>query len=115
MFHDNIKELTKENKNYREALFTGKYSQLVIMSVPVGGEIGGETHETTDQIFFVVDGDGEAIVGNETFGFYEHDVVFVPAGVTHNIKNVGDEDLKLYTIYSPPVHAEGTVEKTRRQ
>lgn len=115
MFHDNIKELTKENKNYREALVTGAYSQLVLMSIPVKQEIGEEIHDSIDQIFFVVDGDGEATVGDETFGFDEHDVVFVPAGVKHNIKNVGSKDLKLFTIYSPPAHPEGTVEKTKEE
>lgn len=115
MYHENIKEITKENTNFREVLYTGKHSQLVVMSLKVGEEIGEEVHKSTDQMFFVVDGEGEAIVGGETFGFDEHDVLFVPAGTKHNIKNSGDEDLKLYTIYSPPAHPDKTIHRTKKK
>ncbi len=113
MYHEDIKEITKKNTNFREVLFTGEYSQLVVMSLKVGEEIGEETHETIDQIFFIVDGFAEADVGEERIRMEEHDVVFVHAGTKHNIKNAGDEELKLYTIYSPPAHEDGEIQATK--
>lgn len=110
MYHENIKEITKENTNFREVLCTGKYSQLVVMSLKSNEEIGEEVHEATDQIIFIVEGDAEAMVNNERFGIEEHDVLFIPAGTKHNVKNIGDEELKLYTVYSPAEHAEGLVQ-----
>ena len=113
MYHEDIKKLTKENINYREVLYTGQYSQLVIMSLKKDEEIGEEVHEHVDQLLFIVDGEGEATIGDEVFGFDEHDVIFVPARARHNIKNTGDEELKLYTIYSPPEHEDGLVQETK--
>lgn len=113
MFHEDIKQLTKENTNFRKVLYTGDYSQLVLMCLRENEDIGEETHNTIDQIFVIVDGDGEAVVNGETFGFDEHDVIFVPAGTKHNIKNIGDDDLKLYTIYAPAAHPEGTIHPTK--
>ena len=110
MYHENIKEITKENTHFREVLHTGKYSQLVVMNIKVGGEIGEEVHENTDQMIFIVEGDAEAIIGTERFGIDEHDVLIIPAETKHNVKNVGDEELKLYTIYAPPEHEDGEVE-----
>lgn len=114
MYHVNIKEMTKENSNFREVLYTGPHSQLVVMSLNKGEEIGEEIHEKIDQIFFVMDGLGEADVGEERIRIEEDDVVFVPAGTKHNIKNDGEKDLKLYTIYSPPAHKDGTLELTKK-
>ncbi|MDO8583037.1 MAG: cupin domain-containing protein [bacterium] len=113
MFAGDIKELTKENTNFRKVLYTGPHSQLVAMSIPVGGDIGEETHPNTDQILFFVDGEGEAILGGESRKVEEHDVVSVPAGTRHNFKNTGDEDLKLFTVYSPPAHADGVIHATK--
>lgn len=113
MFHEDIEKLTKQNNNFREVVFTNKYSQLVIMSLAIGEEIGAETHAATDQIIVVVEGDGEAHVGDERFGIEEDDLVCIPAGVKHNIKNIGDEELKLYTVYAPPEHTQGTIEATK--
>lgn len=90
MFHDNIIQLTKKNKYFREVLATGTYSQLVVMSIPPGEEIGEEIHKTVDQIFFFVEGDAEAIVNDEIVDINKQDVVFVPAVAKHNIKNIGD-------------------------
>ena len=103
MFAEDVKKLTKENTNFRKVLHTGEYNQIVAMNIPVGSDIGEEVHPNTDQILFFVDGDGEAILNGETRHVEEHDVVFVPAGATHNFKNVGDKDLKLFTVYAPPV------------
>lgn len=113
MFAEDIKQLTKENTNFRKVLHTGQYNQLVAMSIPVGGDIGEEVHPSTDQVLFFVEGEGEAILNGETRHVKKHDVVFVPAGVTHNFKNVGDEDLKLFTVYAPPEHPDGTVHATK--
>ena len=113
MFAEDIKKLTKENTNFRKVLHTGTYSQIVAMSIPSGGDIGEEVHPNTDQMIFIIDGDGTAILNGETRKIEEHDVVFVPAGTTHNFKNTGDEDLKLFTVYAPPEHPDGTIHKTK--
>lgn len=113
MFAEDIKKLVKQNTNFRKVLVTGKHSQIVAMSIPVGGDIGEEVHENTDQILSFVDGEGEAIVNDETKRVEKHDVVFVPAGAKHNFKNTGGEDLKLFTVYAPAEHPDGTVHKTK--
>jgi mannose-6-phosphate isomerase-like protein (cupin superfamily) len=115
MFTEDIKKFTKENTNFRKVLHTGAHSQIVAMSIPVNGDIGEEVHPNTDQILFIVDGEGEAIVNGETKYVEEHDVVFVPAGMKHNFINTGDEALKLFTVYAPPEHPEGTVHKTKEE
>lgn len=113
MYAEDIKKLTKENTNFRKVLHTGQYSQIVAMSIPMGGDIGEEVHQYVDQILFFVDGEGEAILNGDTRRVEKHDVVFVPAGTTHNFKNIGDEDLKLFTVYAPPEHPDGTIHKTK--
>ncbi len=113
MFNEDIKKAAKENTNFRKVLYTGPHSQLVVMSIPAGGDIGEEIHPNIDQIFYFVDGDGQAILNDETQNIEEHDVVFVPAGTKHNFKNTGDEDLKLFTVYSPPAHKDGTIHATK--
>lgn len=113
MFTEDIKKLTKENTNFREVLHTGKHSQIVAMSIPVGEDIGEETHPEVDQILFFVDGNCEEILNGESRNVEKHDVVFVPAGTKHNFKNTGDKDLKLFTVYAPPEHPDGTVHKTK--
>ena len=113
MYAEDIKKLTKENTNFRKVLHTGVHSQIVAMSLPVSGDIGEEVHPNTDQMLFIVGGEGQAILNGETRSIEEHDVVFVPAGATHNFKNTGDEELKLFTVYAPPEHPDGTVHKTK--
>ena len=115
MFIKDLKKLTKENTNFRKVLFTGKYSQIVAMSVPVGGDIGEEAHPNTDQTLSFIDGQCEAIVNGETRMVKEYDVVFVPAGTIHNFKNIGTEVLKLFTVYAPPQHLDGTIHKTKEE
>ena len=115
MFHQDIKKLAKENTNFRKVIYTGQNSQLVLMSILVAGEIGEETHRDIDQILFLVDGEGEGIIECQASPFTEHEVVFVPAGTRHNFKNTGNEDLKLYTVYSPPAHKDGTIHKTKEE
>lgn len=113
MYTEDIKHKTKANTNFRTVLHTGAHSQIVAMSIPVGEDIGMEVHPTTDQMLFIVDGKAEAILDGESRVLEEHDVVFVPAGTNHDIKNIDDEDLKLFTVYAPPQHPDGTIHKTK--
>ncbi len=113
MFKEDIYKLAKENNNFRKVIKTGKHSQIVLMSIPPAGDIGLETHKGNDQALFFVAGKGEATVGGKIGAFKENDVVFVPAGTEHNFKNTGSDDLKLFTIYAPPHHPEGTAYITK--
>ena len=113
-FHKNIEKETLKNKNFRKVLYTGKHSQLVLMSLRPKEEIGMEVHEDNDQFFRVEKGSGMcSIDGNEcriTDGF----AVVVPAGAKHNVTNTSaTEDLKLYSIYSPAHHKDGIVRATK--
>ncbi len=113
MFQGNIEKLTKENDNFRKVIYTGKESQLVLMTLHPGEEIGEEVHPNTDQILFLVEGVGQAILNDQSFEFKEKDVVFVTAGTKHNFINSGDKPLKLYTIYAPAEHKPGTIHATK--
>lgn len=112
IFHKNIFELAKQNTFFRKELVTGKYSQVVLMSIPVGGEIGKEKHEVDQTLVFVA-GQGQAIVNGETSDVHAGYLVFIPAGVQHNFKNIGSDELKLFTLYAPPEHEAGASEKTK--
>ena len=114
MFHKNIQQLTKENTNFRKVISTGTKIQLVLMSIPSGGELGIETHQNTDQILFFVEGIGEARLNGDSQKVQVDDVVFVPAGTEHNFVNNGESALKLYTVYAPPNHPDGIVEATKK-
>jgi len=109
----NIKTMAKENRSFRRVVETGKYGQLVVMSVRKGEDIGEEVHSTTDQLFYVVDGKGELRMDGKMYPLDEHFVMLVPAGTRHDIRNTGTEDLKLFTMYAPPMHREGLVVETR--
>ncbi|HMS22986.1 MAG TPA: cupin domain-containing protein [Candidatus Levybacteria bacterium] len=113
MFKADIKDITKNNTNFRKVLHTGGNAQLVVMSILKGSEIGEEVHAGTDQILVFVQGKAKAVLNGEEKDFSKHDLLFVPAGTVHNIINSGDEDLKLYTIYAPPEHLDGTIHRTR--
>lgn len=112
-FDGNIKKLAEASSFFRQVLYTGPYCQLVVMSIPPGEDIGTEVHANTDQILVIVDGEGEAIVDGRHEPARENNVVFVTAGTRHNVRNIGTRELKLFTIYAPPEHKEGTVHKTR--
>ncbi len=112
-FVDNIEELTKSNSDFRRVLYTGKHLQLVLMTIAPGGEIGEEVHEDRDQFFRVEKGKGEAWIDGKVKKIESDFAIVVPAGARHNIKNTGDKPLKLYTLYGPPEHKEGTVRTTR--
>lgn len=115
MFNQDIIDIAKKNTNFRKEIITGKNSQVVVMSIPVGGDIGQETHPSTDQTLFFVQGRGVAILNGQTGEIAPNHLVFVPAGTQHNFKNTGNEELKLITIYAPPQHKPGTVQKTKPQ
>lgn len=103
--HFIIADIAKDNRSFRKVLWTGKHSQLVAMTIPPGGEIGDEVHETTDQLLSFVSGSGEADLDGHTHAVDAGDLCAVPAGTRHNFRNTGDEPLVLYTVYSPPEHA----------
>lgn len=110
----NIEQKTLKNENYREVLFTAPRIQLVVMKLEPGEEIGMETHDDGDQFIRVEAGDGEAILDDERIGLSDGVVVVIPAGVEHNVINTSKtEALRLYVIYSPPEHEEGTVQRTK--
>lgn len=109
----NIGQETESNSNFRKVVYTGKYSQLVLMSLPPREEIGVEVHPNVDQFFRFDAGMGKVIIDG-----VEHEVkdgfgIIVPAGAEHNVINTGTEDLKLYTIYSPAEHQDGMVRATK--
>jgi len=110
---DNIEELTLNNKNYRRVLHTTPQMQLVVMSVPYNVEIGMERHKGTTQFIKVEQGDGIAVINGESHSIKSGDVVVVPPDTWHNIISRSKTGLKLYTIYSPPEHRDGLVEKTK--
>ncbi len=111
-FVDNIEELTKNNTFFRHVLYTGKHAQLVVMSLKPGEEIGLETHDHVDQFFRIDQGLAEVIINGEKSQVSDGFAIIVPAGSEHNVINTGNIDLKLYTLYSPANHPDGTINKT---
>ena len=115
-FVTNIEKKTLENKYFREVLFTGLNSQLVVMSIAPGEDIGMETHGDVDQFIRVEAGKGKSILNGEERDLEDGSAVVIPAGTEHNIVNTSrSEPLKLYTIYSPPNHPDGTIHKTKAE
>lgn len=115
MEHWTIATTAQESPDFRRVLWTGTHTQLVIMTIPPGGEIGEEVHEDTDQILTFVSGTGKAIVSGQQRNVSQGDLVVVPAGRTHNFVNTGENPLILYTVYGPPDHAEGAVHHTKEE
>ena len=113
-FKSNIEKDTLGNNDFRHVLYTGKYSQLVLMSLKPGEEIGEEVHKTVDQFFRFEKGNGTVSIDGVKHKVADGDAVIVPAGAKHNVINTSKTtELKLYTIYSPPEHIDGTVRKTK--
>lgn len=112
-YRTNILQNARENGDFRRVLFSGKKSQLVVMSIPPGGEIGEETHDHVEQTLFFLSGTGEGMLDGETFAIGAGDAVVVTPGTRHNFKNTGTEDWKVYTIYAPPNHLDGRVHRTK--
>lgn len=113
-FLGNIEQLTLENNNFRQVLYTGQHSQLVVMSIEPGGEIGMEIHEIVDQFLRIEKGTGRVIMNGEEHQIGDGDAFIVPAGTQHNVINLSStESLRLYTLYSPPHHKDGTIHETK--
>jgi mannose-6-phosphate isomerase-like protein (cupin superfamily) len=112
-YHTNIIKDTQENTNFRKVLFTGLNSQLVVMSILPGGEVGAETHKYTEQTLFFLSGTGEGEFNGKKFPISAGDVVVVVPGTEHNFWNTGTEPLKIYTVYAPPNHIDGRVQATK--
>lgn len=109
-----IEKETTKNSDFRRVLYTGKYSQLVLMNLKPMEEIGMETHPETDQFFRFEEGEGKVIIDSIEYRVKDGDVVIVPAGAKHNVVNTSkNSELKLYTIYSPPEHQDKVVRHTK--
>jgi len=115
-FSNNIEKETLENENFRKVLYTGKHSQLVLMSLKPKEEIGMEVHADNDQFFRFEKGQGKAIIDGNEYELKDGTAVVVPAGAQHNIINTSEtEQMKLYTIYSPAHHQDGVVRTTKAE
>lgn len=115
MIINNITSLTLENTDFRRVISTNDHAQLVLMNIPVREEIGEEVHQNNDQILIIVQGEAEAILNGEKGTVKESGIIIVPCGTKHNIRNVGDVALKLYTVYAPSEHPDKTVHKTKAE
>ncbi|HQT83052.1 MAG TPA: cupin domain-containing protein [Candidatus Paceibacterota bacterium] len=109
----NIIRETEENTNFRRVLFTGEKSQLVVMHIPPGGEVGEETHHHVEQTLFFLSGAGKSFLNGKEHAIGAGDVVVVTPGTRHNFVNTGTEPLKVYTVYAPPNHIDGRVHTTK--
>lgn len=110
---DDIEKVTEDNGDYRRVLYTGKHLQLVLMALQPGEEIGEEVHEGHDQFFRFEAGNGELHIDGAVHAIGADIGVIVPAGACHNVVNTGDAPLKLYTLYGPPEHRDGVLQRTK--
>lgn len=112
----NIEQLTLSNSFFRQVIFTAQHSQLVVMCLKPNEDIGMETHQSVDQFLRIEEGEGKAILNGQESLVKDGDVIVVPAGTEHNVINLSsDKTLKLYTVYSPPNHKDGTIHKTKEE
>jgi mannose-6-phosphate isomerase-like protein (cupin superfamily) len=115
-FIGNIEKDTTANTDFRRVLYTGKYSQLVLMNLRPGEEIGEEVHDDVDQFFRFEQGEGKVVIDGVEHKVHDGMAAIVPSGAMHNVVNTSKkEDLRLYTIYSPPEHQDKVVRHTREQ
>lgn len=110
-----IVQAARTNEAFRRELLTGEHEQVVVMTIPPGGEIGDEVHSDTDQVLMFVDGRGEARLDGQARQIGANDLVFVRAGTRHNFVNTGVAPLRLITVYAPPEHPAGTVHLTKEE
>ena len=103
----------ESNENFRKVLFTGAKSQLVVMAIPPGGEIGEESHDKVEQTLYFASGEGEAVLNGKTKPIAEGDVLVVMPGTRHNVKNTGTRPLRVATVYAPPNHLDGRIHVTK--
>jgi len=115
-YHTDIEKKTLKNEYFREVLFTGPLSQLVVMALKPGEDIGLETHAHTDQFIRIEAGRGKAILGGKEYELKDGSAIVIPAGTEHNVVNTSStEALKLYSVYTPPEHPDGTIHKTKAE
>jgi mannose-6-phosphate isomerase-like protein (cupin superfamily) len=115
-YHTDIEKKSLENIYFREVLFTGPHSQLVVMALKPGEDIGQETHPDTDQFIRVEAGTGKAILDGQEYALQDGSAIVIPAGVEHNVINTSSTDaLKLYTVYTPPEHPDGIIHQTKAE
>lgn len=114
-FIGDVSQQAIANTNFRKVLETGNNTQVVLMNIKPGEDIGEEVHEDTDQVLYFVQGVGKAVLDGEERTFDNDDVFLVKAGTRHNFINTGDVDLKIITAYSPPHHPAGTIHKTKEE
>lgn len=114
-YKDNLEELTEKNNDFRRVLYTGEQSQLVLMALIPGEDIGEEIHNENDQFFRFESGNGKVIINDSVYEVGSGDGVVVPKGSKHNVINIGPSRLKFYTIYSPVHHKDGTVHVTKAE
>jgi mannose-6-phosphate isomerase-like protein (cupin superfamily) len=112
-YRTNIIDKARENEDFRHVLFTGKNSQLVVMAIPPGGEVGREIHKYTEQTLFFLSGTGKGEFNGEQFPVGPGDVAVVTPGTEHNFWNTGDTEMRIYTVYAPPNHIDGRIHKTK--
>lgn len=105
----------RSNDAFRRELLTGEYSQVVVMTIPAGGEIGEEVHDDVDQVLLFVEGTGEAVLDGESSPVGPNQLVLVRAGTRHNFVNTGNAPMRLVTVYAPPEHEPGTVHQTKAE
>jgi mannose-6-phosphate isomerase-like protein (cupin superfamily) len=110
-----IDRLTREGEDFRREVVTADHSQVVLMTIPVGEEIGEEVHEGIDQLLVFVEGDAEAILEGQSSPVRAGQAVLVPAGTRHNFRNTGAQPLRLWTVYAPPEHPPRTVHHTKAE
>ena len=110
-----IARAARENDAFRREVMTGTHEQVVVMTIPSGGEIGEEVHPETDQVLVFIDGQADAVLDGTSSRVTANDLVFVRAGTRHNVINRGDGPLRLFTMYAPPEHAAGTVHQTKEE
>jgi mannose-6-phosphate isomerase-like protein (cupin superfamily) len=113
--YSNVISIARGNEDFRRVIFTGARSQLVVMSIPPGGEIGEEQHDGVEQTLFCLSGTGASILDDKTSPFVSGDVVVVTPGTRHNFKNTGTEPLKIYTVYAPANHIDGRIHRTKAE
>jgi mannose-6-phosphate isomerase-like protein (cupin superfamily) len=114
-FTGNLEHLTEANRDFRRVIYTGPHLQLVLMALQPGEEIGEEVHQSTDQFFRIEEGKGTVWINGSEMAIDSDMAVVIPAGARHNVRNTGKKTLKLYTLYAPPEHADGTVHRTRAE
>lgn len=110
-----LDQKTIDNKYFREVIATTSHTQLVVMNIEPGEDIGKEIHEKEDQILYLISGKGRVYLNGEESDFNTGDCVLVPAGTEHNFTTVGDKPMKIITTYSPPHHPDGTIHKTKAE